>query len=66
MLLLFDDIDKVLIVLRSTSSRVSIFSFANIVGAPVEIATEIFTSIFSLATKIVKKLVNITKNEKKA
>ena len=66
MLPLFDDIDKVSIVLPSTSSGVSIFSFANIVGALVEIASEIFTSIFSLATKIVKKLVNITKNEKKA
>ena len=61
----FDYIDKVLIVLSATSCGVSIISFTSIVGAPVRIASASFTLIFSLATGIVKKLLNITKNKKK-
>ena len=61
----FDYIDKILIVLSATSSRVSIISFTSIVGAPVGIASASFTLIFSLTTGIVKKLLNITRNKKK-
>ena len=61
----FDYIDKILIVLRATSSGVSIISFASIVGAPVGIASASLTLIFSLTTGIVKKLLNITRNKKK-
>ena len=61
----FDYIDRVLIVLSATSSGVSIISFTSIVVAPVRIASESFTLIFSLTTGIVKKLLNITRNKKK-
>ena len=65
----FDYIDKILIVLSATSSvqyeQVSIISFTSIVGAPVGIASSIFTLMFSITTGIIKKLPNITKNKKK-
>ena len=50
----FDHIDKVLLVLGATNSGVSVISFANIVGASVEIASASFTLLFSLTTGIVK------------
>ena len=56
----FDYIDQVLIVLSATSGGVSIFSFTNIVGAPVGIASASLTLFFSLTIGIVKKLLNIT------
>ena len=61
----FDYIDKILIVLRATSSGVSIISFINIIGAPVGIASASLTLIFSLTTGIHRKLLNITRNKKK-
>ena len=61
----FDYIDKILIVLSATSSGVSIISFTSIVGAPVGIASASFTLIFSLTTRIVRKILNITRNKKK-
>ena len=61
----FDYIDQALIVLSATSGGVSIISFTSIIGAPVGIASASFTLIFSLATGIVKKLLNITRNKKK-
>ena len=42
----FNYIDKILIVLSATSSGVCIISFASVVGAPVEIASAIFTLFF--------------------
>ena len=57
--------DKVLIVLSTTSSGVSIISVTSILGALVGIARASFTLIFSLTTGIVKKLLNITRNIKK-
>ena len=42
----FDYIDKILIVLSATSSGVSIILFTSIVGAPVGIASAIFTLFF--------------------
>ena len=56
----FDYIDQALIVLSATSGGVSIISFTSIVGAPVGIASASLTLFFSLATGIVKKLLNIT------
>ena len=52
----FDYIDKVLIVLGTTSGGgVSIISFTSVVGAPVGIASAAsFTLIFSLTTAIIK------------
>ena len=61
----FDYIDKILIVLSATTGGVSICSFTSIVGAPVGIARASFILIFSLATGITKKLLNITRQEKK-
>ena len=56
----FDYIDKVLIVLSATSSRVFIISFHFI-----EMANASFTLIFYLNTGIIKKLLSITRNKKK-
>ena len=61
----FDYIDKILIVLSATSSAVCIISSASVAGAPVGIASAIFTLIFSLTTGIIKKLLSITRNKKK-
>ena len=61
----FDYIDKNLIILSAASSGVSIISFSSIIGAPVVIASACLTLIFSLTTGIGKKLLNITRNEKK-
>ena len=61
----FDCIDQTLIVLSSTSGGVSIMLFTSSIGAPIGIASASFTLIFSLATGIIKKLLNITKKKKK-
>ena len=61
----FDYIDKILIVLSATTGGVSICSFTSVVGAPVGIASASFTLIFSLTTRIVKKLLSITRNKRK-
>ena len=61
----FDYLDKILIVLSATRSGVSIISFTSIIGASVGVASASLTLIFSLRTGIVKKLLNITRNEKK-
>ena len=57
--------DKILIVLSATTGGVSTISFTSITGAPVGIASAIFTLIFSLTTGIIKKLLSITRNKKK-
>ena len=54
-----------LIVLKATSSGVSIILFTSIIGVPVGIASASLSLIFSLTTGIVKKLLNITRNKKK-
>ena len=61
----FDYIDKILVVLSATSGGVSIISFTSIIGAPVGIVSASFTLIFSLATGIVKKLLDITRKKRK-
>ena len=61
----FDYIDKILIVLSATTGGVSIISFTTIVGAPVGIASASFTLIFSLTTRITKKLLNTTRKKRK-
>ena len=53
------------IILSAASSGGSIISFTSIIGAPVAIASAILTLIFSLTTRIVKKLLNLTRNKKK-
>ena len=61
----FDYIDKILVVLSATSGGVSIISFTSVIGAPAGIASASFTLIFSLATGIVKKLLDITRKKRK-
>ena len=61
----FDYSDKVLIVLSAKSGGVCIISSVSVAGAPVGISGVIFTLIFSLTTGIIKKLLSITRNEKK-
>ena len=57
--------DKALITLSATNGGVSIISFTRAFGAPVGIASASFSSIFSLTTGLVKKLLSITRNKKK-
>ena len=61
----FDYLEKIINVLSATTGGVSIISFTSIFGAPVGIASASFTLIFTLATGILKKLLNITRNKKK-
>ena len=60
----FDYIDQALILLSATSGGVSILSFTSIVRAPVGKAGASLTLFFSLTTRIVKKLLNITRKIK--
>ena len=60
----FDYIDKILVIWSATSAGVSIISFKSAIGTPVGIIRASFTLIFSLTTRIVKKLLDITKKEK--
>ena len=61
----FDYIDKILIVLSPTTGGVSICSFTSIFGAPVGIASAIFTLFFSLTAGITKKLLSTTKKKER-
>ena len=63
--IIFDYIDKILIVLNATTRGISIVSFTTATGAPVGIVSASFTLIFSLTTVIIKKLLDITKKKKK-
>ena len=62
---IFDYLDQILIILSATTGAISIISFTTTTGAPVGRASASFTLIFSLATRIIKKLLNITRNKKK-
>ena len=61
----FDSIDKVLIVLSTTSGGVCIIFSVDVVGTPVGIVGASFSLIFSLTTGIIKKLLSITRKKKK-
>ena len=61
----FNYIDKVLNVLSAASGGGYIISSLSTVESPVGIAGDIFTLIFSLTTRIIKKLLSITRNNKK-
>ena len=61
----FGYINKTLIVLSAATGGISIFFFTKVFRAPVGIASASFTLIFSLATRIIKKLLSITKNKNK-
>ena len=64
-MLLFDYIDKILIILSATTGGISIISFTTAIGAPVVIASASFTLVFFLTAKIIKKLLDITRRKKK-
>ena len=59
----FDYIDKVLIILGTTTGGVSIISFTSVIGAPVGKASASFTFTF-LTIGIIKKLLNKTRKQK--
>ena len=59
------DYFKSLIVLSVATDSISIASFATVIGAPVGIASAIFSLTFSISTGIVKKLLKTTGNKKK-
>ena len=52
----FEYFDKSLIVLSVTNGRISIASFATVIGVPVGIVSASFSLAFSLFTGIMKKL----------
>ena len=56
---------QILIVLSAATGGVSICSFTSVVGAPVGIANANFTLVFSLTTRIIKKLLSTIRNKKK-
>ena len=60
----FNYFDRALIVLSATSGGVSIISFASVAGIPAGIASASFTLVFSMATGIIKKALEITRNKK--
>ena len=55
--------DKILVVLFSASGVVSTISFKTVIS--VGIASAIFTLIFPLTTRLIKKLLSTTRNKKK-
>ena len=61
----FDYIHKTLIASSETSGGISTISFTSVIGVPEGIASASFTVILSLTTRIVKKLLKITRNKKK-
>ena len=61
----FGYIGKILIVFSATSSGVCIIPSASVFGAPIGIASAHFTLTFSLTTRIIKKLLSITRNKEK-
>ena len=60
----FNYFDRALIVLSATSGGVSIISFASVAGIPAGIASASFTLVFSMATRIIKKALEIKRNKK--
>ena len=64
-MLLFDYIDKILIILSGTTAGISIIPFVSTIGVPVGIVSASFTLIFSITTGIIKKLLSTTIKKKK-
>ena len=61
----FDYFDKYLIVLFETSGSISIASIATVIGTLVGIPSASLSLTFSLSTRLVKKLLETTRNKKK-
>ena len=65
-IIIFEYIDKLLIILSATSGGVLIISFISIAGVPVRTASTTFTLIFSIAKGMIKTLLKIARSKKKA
>ena len=61
----FDYIDKILIVLSAKIGGVSIISFASVIEVPARIECASLTIVVSLTIGIIKKDLQITRNQKK-
>ena len=61
----FDYFDKSLIALSPTSGKISIASFATVIGTPVGIESASVSLTFSLSTGLVKKLLKTIRNKKR-
>ena len=61
----FDYIDKILIALSATSSRVCIISSASVVGSPVWVASASFTLIFFCNNRNNQKITDYNKKQEK-
>ena len=61
----FDYADKVFITLSASFGTLSIALYATVVGIPAGIAGASLTLIFTMATGVVKALLNITRKKKK-
>ena len=59
----FDCFDKTLIVLSATSEQICIISFTSFTGVTSGIASVVLALVFSLATGIIKNLLEITRNK---
>ena len=57
--------DRNLIFLSATGGGISIASFATVIGAPIRIASAIFSFAFSITTGIVKLILKTTRNKMK-
>ena len=64
-MLLLKPCQKVLIALSATSGGAFIVSFVSVIDASVGITNASFSLVISLATGIIKTLLNITRNKKK-
>ena len=62
---LCDYSDKSLIVLSATSGSISISSFASVIATPPGVASANLRLVFSLSTKLMKKLIKATRTKKK-
>ena len=60
-----DYFDKSLIVLLVTSGSVFIASFATVIEVPIGITSASLSLAFSLCTRLVKKILQVTRNKKK-
>ena len=60
-----DCTDKILIVLFATGGGISIISFTNVIGIPTGVISASLTLVFSLTTRIIKKLLKETRKKKK-
>ena len=61
----FDYADKVFITLSASFGTLSIASYATVVGIPAGITGASLTLIFTIATGVIKTLLNITRKKKK-